>query len=88
MLVGLPARHLLIAGTLHRDDLEFAPLFADFVLDYAGDSDESIDRRIFELRDGRLTVVRPVRPRLSTPAARALRASPSTSRAAVRPGEA
>ena len=54
VLVGLPARHLLVAGSLHGDDPEFAPLFADFVLEYAGDSDESIDRRVFELRDGRL----------------------------------
>jgi uncharacterized protein YtpQ (UPF0354 family) len=54
VLVGLPARHLLLAGRLNRDDPEFAPLFADFVLEYAGDSDEEIDRRVFELRDGRL----------------------------------
>jgi uncharacterized protein YtpQ (UPF0354 family) len=59
VLVGLPARHLLIAGTLHRDDLEFAPLFADFILDYAGDSDESIDRRTFELRNGELAPFEP-----------------------------
>ena len=62
MLVGLPARHLLIAGTLHGDDPEFAPLFADFVLEYAGDSDESIDRRIFELRDGQVTLFEPSAP--------------------------
>ncbi len=54
VLVGLPARHLLLAGSLRPDDPEFAPLFADFVLEYAGDSDEAIDRRVFELRDGRL----------------------------------
>ena len=56
VLVGLPARHLLIAGTLHGDDPEFAPLFAAFVLEYAGDSDESIDRRLFELRAGQITL--------------------------------
>lgn len=55
ILVGVPARHLLVAGTLRGDDPEFAALFADFVLEYAGDSDEAIDRRIFELRDGRVT---------------------------------
>ncbi len=56
VLVGLPARHLLVAGRLCPDDAEFAPLFADFVLEYAGDSDEAIDRRVFELRDGRLVL--------------------------------
>jgi hypothetical protein len=59
VLVGLPARHLLLAATLHGDDPEFAPLFAEFVQDYAGDSDESIDRRIFEIRAGRVTLYDP-----------------------------
>jgi uncharacterized protein YtpQ (UPF0354 family) len=59
VLVGLPARHLLVAGSLSPDDLEFAPLFADFVLEYAGDSDEEIDRRVFELREGRLQLFDP-----------------------------
>ncbi len=54
VLVGLPARHLLLAGSLQPDDPEFAPLFADFVRDYADDSDEAIDRRVFELVDGQL----------------------------------
>jgi uncharacterized protein YtpQ (UPF0354 family) len=58
-IVGLPARHLLIAGCLRPEDPEFAALFADFVLEYAGDSDESIDRRVFELRDGRLSLFDP-----------------------------
>jgi uncharacterized protein YtpQ (UPF0354 family) len=62
VLVGLPARHLLVAGCLHAEDQEFAPLFADFVLEYAGDSDEEIDRRLFELRDGRLTPFDPATP--------------------------
>jgi uncharacterized protein YtpQ (UPF0354 family) len=62
VLLGLPARHLLIAGTLHRDDPEFGPLFADFILAYAGDSDESIDRRTFELRDGQVTLFEPSAP--------------------------
>jgi len=61
-IVGLPARHLLIAGCLRPEDPEFAALFADFVLEYAGDSDEAIDRRIFELRDGRLSAFDPVSP--------------------------
>ena len=54
MLIGLPARHLLLAGALRPDDQEFGPLFADFVQDYADDSDESIDPRVFELVAGRL----------------------------------
>ena len=54
VLVGLPARHLLLAGALRPDDQEFEPLFADFVRDYADDSDEAIDLRVFELVDGRL----------------------------------
>ena len=59
VLVGLPARHLLIAGTLHGDDPEFASLFADFVQEYHGDSDESIDHRLFELREGQVTIFDP-----------------------------
>jgi hypothetical protein len=56
VLVGLPSRHLLLAGSLRADDAEFATLFADFILEYAGDSDDEIDRRLFELRDGRLVL--------------------------------
>jgi len=59
VIVGLPARHLLVAASLRADDPEFAPLFADFVLEYAGDSDEAIDRRLFELREGLLVVFDP-----------------------------
>lgn len=54
VVIGLPARHLLLAGALRPDDPEFGPLFADFVADYAEDSDEAIDRRAFELVAGRL----------------------------------
>lgn len=49
VLVGLPDRHLLVAGSLRPDDPEFASLFADFVGAHAGDADEPIDRRVFEL---------------------------------------
>ncbi len=59
VLVGVPAAHLLVAASLRPEDPEFAGLFADFVLEYAGDSDAEIDRRVFELRDGRLTVFDP-----------------------------
>jgi hypothetical protein len=54
VLIGLPERHLLIAGTLRPGDEEFASLFAEFVVEQSGGSDEPIDRRIFELSDGRL----------------------------------
>lgn len=54
VLVGLPERDLLVAGALLADDAEFAELFASFVLEYSGESDEPIDRRVFELAGGRL----------------------------------
>ncbi len=54
VLVGLPERHLLLAGSLMPDDEEFAILFRDFVVEHSGDADEPIDRRIFELRGGEL----------------------------------
>lgn len=54
VLVGLPERHLLVAGTLRPDDAPFAALFAEFVLEQSGGADEPIDRRVFELVDGHL----------------------------------
>lgn len=54
VLVGLPERHLLVAGTLRPDDAAFADLFAEFVLEQSGGADEPIDRRVFELVDGQL----------------------------------
>jgi hypothetical protein len=54
VLVGLPERHLLLAGTLRPDDREFAGLFAEFVIEHSGGADEPIDRRVFELVDGQL----------------------------------
>jgi hypothetical protein len=54
VLVGIPERHLLIAGTLRPGDEEFASLFAEFVVEQSGGADEPIDRRVFELSDGRL----------------------------------
>jgi hypothetical protein len=54
VLIGLPERHLLLAGTLRPGDDEFAGLFADFVLEHSGGADEPIDRRVFELIDGQL----------------------------------
>lgn len=49
VLVGLPERDLLIAGSLHPADHEFADLFASFVADLIDDADEPIEGRLFEL---------------------------------------
>jgi hypothetical protein len=54
ILVGLPERHLLTAASLRPDDADFAALFAEFVLEQSGGADEPVDRRVFELVDGRL----------------------------------
>jgi hypothetical protein len=54
ILVGIPERHLLTAGSLAADDDEFAVLFAEFIIETSGGADEPIDRRLFELVDGRL----------------------------------
>ena len=49
MLVGLPDRHILLAGTLRPDDQDFAALIRDYVIEHSADADEPIDRRVFEL---------------------------------------
>jgi hypothetical protein len=54
VLVGIPEKHLLTAGSLRPGDDEFAVLFADFIVEQSGGADEPIDRRLFELVDGRL----------------------------------
>jgi hypothetical protein len=54
ILVGIPERHLLTAASLRADDGEFAAMFADFIVEQSGGADEPIDRRVFELVDGRL----------------------------------
>jgi hypothetical protein len=54
ILIGLPERHLLTAASLRPDDPDFAALFADFIVEQSGAADEPIDRRVFELVDGRL----------------------------------
>jgi hypothetical protein len=59
VLVGLPERHLLVAGTLRPDDGEFASMFAAFVAEQADGADEPVDRRVFELADGRLVELTP-----------------------------
>jgi hypothetical protein len=64
ILVGIPERHLLTAGSLAPGDDEFASLFADFIVEQSGGADEPIDRRIFELVDSRLVVFGGLNPGL------------------------
>lgn len=59
VLIGVPERHLLVAGALHADDTEFAALFGDFVGAHAEDADEPIDQRVFELVGGELVPFAP-----------------------------
>lgn len=47
--VGLPDRHLLVAGAAGAADDEFGEQLAGFVADHAEGADEPIDRRLFEL---------------------------------------
>jgi hypothetical protein len=54
VLVGLPERHLLVAASLRREDPDFAALFAEFVIEQSGGADEPVDRRLFEIVNGRL----------------------------------
>ena len=54
ILIGLPERHLMTAGSLRPGDDDFATLFAEFIVEHSGGSDEPIDRRVFELVEGRL----------------------------------
>jgi hypothetical protein len=56
VLVGIPERDLLVAATLRSDDPGFADLFGDFVVEQSGGADEPVDRRLFEIVDGRLVV--------------------------------
>jgi hypothetical protein len=54
ILIGLPDRHLLMAGTLRSGDHDFAALLRDYVGDHSEGADEPIDRRIFELTEAGL----------------------------------
>jgi hypothetical protein len=58
VLIGLPERHLLVAGALRAGDDDFATLFAEFVVEASGGADEPVDRRVLELVDGRLVEFR------------------------------
>jgi hypothetical protein len=55
VLVGIPSRHLLVAGALAADDPAFADDFRAFVAAEAEGADEPIDARVFELIGGALT---------------------------------
>ena len=54
VLVGIPERHLLAASALRPDDAGFAAMFSEFVIEQSGGADEPVDRRLFEIVDGRL----------------------------------
>jgi len=54
VIVGIPERHLLTAASLKPGDEAFVDLFAEFIIEQSGAADEPIDRRIFEIVDGRL----------------------------------
>jgi hypothetical protein len=49
VLVAMPDRDLLVAGSLNLGDAEFATQFGGFVADVADDAHEPIDRGLFEL---------------------------------------
>ena len=55
--VGLPERHLLVAGASTPADADFGAQLAGFVADHAEGADEPIDRRLFELVGGDLRPV-------------------------------
>lgn len=54
ILIGIPERHLLAAASLRPDDAGFADMFGEFVIEQSGGADEPVDRRVFEIVDGRL----------------------------------
>jgi hypothetical protein len=54
VLVAVPERDLLVAGSLYAGDDEFAALFAEFVRDHASGADQPLDDRVLELVGGEL----------------------------------
>jgi len=58
VLVALPDRDLLIAGSLSPGDGEFAGQFAAFVADVADDAHEPIDNGLFELAGDQHELIR------------------------------
>lgn len=49
VLIGLPDRDLLVAGSLHPSDAGFAEQLASFVADVVHDAHEPIEDRLYEL---------------------------------------
>jgi hypothetical protein len=49
VLVGLPERHLLMAGALRPGDEDFAVLLHNYLIEHSEGADEPIDLRVFEL---------------------------------------
>lgn len=58
VLVALPDRDLLIAGSLGPDDAEFARQLAAFIVEVAGDAHEPIDSGLFEMVGEKRELVR------------------------------
>lgn len=56
VLIGLPDRDLLIAGSFRPDDPQFGPLFCGFVAELSADAEQLIDQRVFEVVDGELVL--------------------------------
>jgi hypothetical protein len=54
VLVAIPDQDLLVAGSVHREDPEFASLFCGFCAELSAESDDPVDQRVFELVDGEL----------------------------------
>lgn len=54
ILVGVPERHLLVAGTLSAADMEFGAMFAAFLEGQHEAADEPIDPRVLELTGGQI----------------------------------
>ncbi len=59
VLIGLPERHMLLAGALRPDDPDFVELFASFVAEQWEGADEALDRGVFELRGDELVPFAP-----------------------------
>jgi len=57
VIVGMPNRHLLVAGSLLPADPGFMDDLRSFVSIEAGGADEPVDGRLFELFEGGLTEV-------------------------------
>jgi hypothetical protein len=49
VLVGLPERHLLMAGAMRPGDEDFAVLLRNYLIEHSEGADEPIDLRVFEL---------------------------------------